>query len=678
MKKLKRFTLAVSLAMATWQQALPCWDVDDPSMYNHFHCVPELPSIEERNLEESARFWADYVGKPYNEDFKSAVEYLYGWILDDEETNNELVKALREQGKTDALEFLRINCDLYKLQDNNSWDYTKATPEDYEAILKRIDALKLTGELAHRKTFMKMRCLFSLKDYPACLRLWDSYASKWDPSPLRSRCEGYVAGVYCRRKDYDKAIPLYFELGDDRSIQYCVNRMLSSTSIEQEYLKDPNSLILGYIVEDYANYYYHAKRNDYWEPGVDNPIWTKVTTEARKNIALAERIVKEKKAKDLQMWQTFIGFLQLADKQPEAAYQSFVKAEGMKGNGIVTPSIRVFKYAAALQMKNKIEGFEDYMLSELAYLRDDSGMDKPEAQTFYSLYNMEIQPYIMKYVEANGDERLNYVAETVLGYPYEVKWKMDREMSLEQVLAIQEYMKQKPTNKLETYFKGATWLNDSKGCLDEFIGTKLMRMDRYEEAAQYFARVPIDYIKTQGIMPYLATRTMPEFGFERQQYAEPEYDPDLADKNFKLEFCQRVIDLKSKIGSSSGEQRAEAQLELAKWLFQASAGGDLWGYSEYSKSAYDSNRNELSDQAIACLQDAVHNTRDYNKLVECYFGLAAIDVNNENVCTYDSDSQGYYIEAVDSQRQGYQWLKKQVNRSHPIFTHCDWLKLYVK
>ena len=672
MKTFKGFTLAVSLATVSWQPAMACWGGDDPAMDNHFHCVKEMPSVIDQNNEESARFWAKYTGQPYSQEWQWGVSYLSTWMLDDEDSSNLLIQTLREQGKTEALDLLRLIMELYDLQNGgSSWDYKKATPAQYEDLLRRIDALKVPAELTQRKTFLKMRCLFSLKDYNACMRLWDNFASKWEPSPLRQRMEGYVAGVYYRRKEYDKAIPMFFELGDDRSIQLCVNNMLSSTSIAQEYQKDPNSMLLSYIVEDYANYYYHACHTEYWEHGKDNPIWTMVTDEVDKNIALAKRIAKEGKAKDQQMWQAFAGFLQMVKGDEAEAYATLTEAEHMRGGGIVTPFIGQYKLAAAVKMEKKIDGFEPYLLAEL---KNRQAAKTTYGHDPYSLFDEEIYPHIEDYMNATYGKTQAYVASTALTYG--ATWQLDRAMTLDEAESLREYLGQTGGTPLEQYLRQASEFTAVQGKLDEMIATKLMREDRYEEAIENLERVPLSYIKMQSIAPYLSQRTRPNT-FERVNLSEPAYDEEVITENYKLNFCKEVMKLKNRLDEGDADERAAAALELGKWLYQASAAGDLWALSEYSWSTYGPSYNELTQQAIYWLKLALNCTGDYATMVECHYGLAAAERVMDNVLLFDDDNSRYII-ATSATGEGYSWLKKQTNRSHPLYSTCDWLKLYVE
>ena len=236
MNPFKCYFLAISLSLLTTSASLACgWYGDDPSYYDLFHCTQELPNLAEQHTNESAQFWARYAGLPADDALLSAVRYLRMDDFEDSEepTTNLLITTLREQGKTDAIALLKINTELNELVESTQfWYYKKVTPEEYQQVLDKANALKVGKDLSKRLTFLKMRILARLNADDAMMRLWTDEASRWEPSEIRDRMEGYVAGIYFRKGDYDKALPIYFRLRDGGSISLCVNRMLDSTSIE--------------------------------------------------------------------------------------------------------------------------------------------------------------------------------------------------------------------------------------------------------------------------------------------------------------------------------------------------------------------------------------------------------------------------------------------------------------
>lgn len=678
MKNFKQSILAISLAFGVTVPSMACgWD-SDPSHYDLFQCVKEIPYLEQQRLDESINFWINYLGGPDNVglDIRNGVEYMRPYHFEDNNEDNDLVMVLRRHNDQAALEFLRLNMELRDLTNTNAWDYKKPSPQQLQNLLSKIDHLKTTGALTQRKTFLKMRCLYALKDYTACLRLWDNFASQWDPSPLRDRFEGYIAGIQFQKGNYDEALPLYFKQGDGESIRLCVNRMLESTSIEREYEKDPNALILGYILEDYANYFYHAKYDSYWTPGEEGyPIWTKVVTERDKVLQLAERVVKEGKARDLQMWQAFIGFVQMTSGQNDEAYESFCKAEKLRGNGVVKPLIRDYKFCANLGRSQQPKNMDAIIVEELKHEKqvaqsDNKALDV-ERGVLYSLYDDLLYNRIDKYFEQKNEPTMRYLSQVAM-HSWDI-WKIDNEYNTDQVKEIR--------NAVLTNGGGNPLYRDlvsmsgvSADRLTEMVGTKLIREGKFAEAATYLEQVSHGYIAHQNITPYLMCRPMFNTKpFMRVTYDEVfEVDSALVE-NRKLQFCQQAVEYQQQAEQAiNAEQRAQAYYDLAKLLFHGSAAGDWWAISQYSHSSYADSYNELDDLAADYLRKALAETKTELLKGYCYFGLAATPTSPE-----ENTYVAMNIKAASIQQyNGYQKLLA-LPHSHPIYGMCDWLDLYI-
>ncbi len=678
MKNFKRFTLAISLCLLSWTAGWACgWDGDDPAYYNLFRCTRPLPELEDQHIDASTLFWARYLGVVVNDDFKNDVQYLRPEDFDDAESANLLLSTLRSQGKTDAIELLRLNCELEELVESRfSWSYRKVTPEDYQTLLAKVNDLNVNNKLSKRKTFLKMRILSRLNAYDDMMTLWDNEAKDWEPSEIRDRMEGYVARIYFHYGNYDKALPIYFRLNDGGSIRLCVNRMLDATSIEDAYQKDPDAMILGYILEDYANYFYHANEHSDWEVNEKGyEIWSKVTLQRENVMALAQKVVDEGKAKDLQMWQAFIGFMQMITDQNDLAYNSFTKAEELRGGGSVRYLLRHYKFNAALKMTEKPENFDKYVAQEISYYKNISQfLSDPEGEVLNRLYAHDTQYRLYNYVNQRNNPTLSFLAHATLDPG--AYWELDRPMSTQQVMEVQSYVRNGGDGELGQCF--VKYCNISDDQFNEMIGTKLMRDGSYTEARKYLAKVPNNYLRTLGISVYLMNRTIPDTPFERKNRKDY-YDVELTDiRNVKLEFCDQIIQLREQLSKAKGDAKTDIAYQMANMLYHASPSGDLWALSEYSWSSYGTHRNEMNVQSIDLLKLALDCTSDYNRQVECYYGLAANPCTDEDVtASYDWDNKRYYLEPQDIQREAYIWLRYTSKRDHPIFESCDWLKMYI-
>ncbi len=680
MKNFKRFTLAISIFVLATAVSRACgWDGDDPAYYNLFRCTRALPNLKEQHTNESALFWARYAGLPADEALVDAVSYLRSSDFDDSEepTSNLLVTTLRQQGKDDAIALLQLNTELHELVESTQfWEYRKVTPDEYQQLLDKANALHVGKHLSKRLTFLKMRILSRLKADDAMMRLWTDEAAEWEPSEIRDRMEGYVAGIHFRRGDYDKALPIYFRLRDGGSISLCVNRMLDSSSIEAAYSKDPDAMILGYILEDYANYFYHASQHDYWEmDDEDFKIWSKVTREREAVTALAERVVSEGKAKDLQMWQAFVGFMQLITGQENAAYQSFVKAEDLPGENSMTRLLRHYKFAASLSLDNKPAQYDEYVAEEIRNFKELAYyLNEPERSAVQGLWGNEIDKRLQAYVNQRQDASLSFLARNLINGNY---WELDHDMPTQQVKELQHYIKHGGDGPLGQCLVRYCAL--SQNFFNELIGTKLIREGNFEEARDYLEKVPEDHLRSLGITAYLMHRKRPDTPFQRKDRSE-NWDSNLTEvDNIKYQFCLQVISMKEWLSKAKGEEKAEVAFNLADMLFQASYAGDLWAISEYSWSGADYHYNELNDQAEHYLQLALDCTSDFDMKVKCHFGLAANPTSGqETYIIYDKDKKRYNLLAPDGpQREAYMWLRYQTKRDNPLYASCDWLKLYV-
>ena len=672
MMNFKRFTVAVSVGLSLWSSAQACVDWTDPTTYNLFRCVEPLPDIHKGRLNESVRFWTQYSGKSADE-LGWAVEYMPLRLFEEQSYEyNALLAALQEQGKREAIDLLRLNATLDDLVSASSrWSYRKVTSADYLKLLDEIDQLRLTGDLARRKTFLKMRCLFRLKDYDSCMELWNRFASKWPESPLRQRMEGYVAGCLYQQKEYTKAIDYYFRLGDDESIQLCVNRLLHTTDLEQEYQRDPNSRILGYVLEDYANYYYHAIANQY-NGDQSEKIWYAVTRESGKMEQFALRVAKEGKVKDPQMWQAFAGFIQMFRGQNDKAYATFCQAEKMPARGIVAPLIRHYKLMAALEGHDGTPGFDQYLAGEIAYYKNGVASGTVEYNVLYNLYEYELDRRIVSHLDKRDDATLPKFFAQATYDPYSIQ-RLDRELSTEQVREIRRIKLEGSNDPL---IKGLLPVCDlSLDRLNETLGTKLLREARYDDAVACFGQVSQKYIDGQGIAPYLAARKLKERPFMRTTYAEVE--SGAPGTNVKLAYCQELSRLQKQLDATTGDARARVAIDLANRLYQASPAGDLWAISEYSWSCYGPYHNELNDLAGQVLRQGLAAAQGYESRALCYFGLAANPIDEKPAdLSRDPETGKNQVYCHGAQLEAYQWLNSQPNRTSPVYATCDWIKCY--
>ncbi|MCR5394947.1 MAG: hypothetical protein K6E86_06110 [Bacteroidales bacterium] len=681
MKSWKGFILAVSLLLSQPMTVWACGYWDDHATYNLFRCVEPLPDAHAERLNESVQFWSGYTGIPVDDqDLRWDVSYLSLASFEAPE-NNRLLHHLTEHRDTQALAFLRLNTQLEHYQHAaNSWDYEPVTPQQYEALLEQIEALQVPQALTERLVFLRLRCLFQLQRYDQCLALWNDVASHWADTPLRRRFEGYVAGVHFARGEYALATDMYFRLGDDESIGMCVNRLLNVSDAETEFRRDPNSLLLGYLLEDYANYYYHAVANDIVHQNAsDYPLWHKVWSDSRRMEQFALRVAREDKVRDRKMWQAFAGFLQLVRGESRKAEATFAVAEQLPGNDIVHSLLRHYRLMAQLDTHRPDTEFDQYLGGEIRYYRRGRFGNALEESVLANLYSYELSNRITRYIRRKSNPVLPlFFAQSVYGdWRFNPVLEMSQCMTTEQVRQVREVVdtQQCPDSLIAALLPAVTV---TTGCVNEVLGTKLLREGRFAEAADFLSMVSQNYQNSLGIAPYLASRQLSSVPFRRKNYKYP--TESVLRRNAKVEYCQQVLQLQQQISACSDQhQRHELQYRLADLYFQASPAGDLWAISEYAMSSTDSLCNGLNLLADTLIHQILSETTDVSMQTYCYYALAANPASGAvPAFAYDFESSEFRLTASRGDAlNAYSWLRQHRDNSHPVYKSCDWLGLYV-
>lgn len=678
MKRFRRYILVVSLICTCWVPASACCEYFDPALYNLFRCTVPLPNARQTRLQESKEFWAGYSGVPQDQ-LEWSVSHLEARDFD-QPYEDPLLKALDAKQEKQAIEFLRLNTRLDRMvQSEHRWDYEKFTEKDYEELVKEIETLQVPKALEKRKTFLKFRCLYAMGRESACQYIWDHVASMWEDCSMRRRIEGYIGGIYFNRHQYDKAIEIYFQQGDGESIQLCVNKMLNLKDIQTEYRKDPDSRILGFILEDYANHFYHSMPFEDDERQTPEDI-QKQRQKALKSVIpmkqFALKVVKEGKAKDLKMWATFVGFLQLFSDEAEAAYQTFCQAEKLPGNKVAQSLLRHYKFMASLEGQPVTPEYDRYVAKELKYYAAGRFVTEREKRIIPLLYDYELRRRLSRYVAQKEDAGITQFFVDGMIFPWthaDIDSRMNRKEveKLRKVLTFKESQDELISHLLpytKTTVAGVT----------EILATKLLREGRFDLAAGYFDMVPLKEFNKLGIAKYLAERKCSKVPFTRKDYRYLEDKETVLTTNVKRNFCLRLAKLSSQIENTTGDERCALEYQLADLLFQISPAGDLWAMSEYSLSSWGASmESHLNDMARELLLKILAETRDQSMQVYCHYGLAAIPDNGKvPMHCWDFYSKTYYISVTEAQYQSYLWLKRHKIPGHSVFRTCDWLEMY--
>lgn len=692
--KFRSFILSLSLLLMGSEgvSMLACGgDSWNPSMSDYFCLVQPLDASETGfdAVSESVDFWYSYLGGAVDkETLKQAViDAEAEDYLKPQDSENALVAALYKRGDSNAISYLQLNNRLYTLNNwMHSWDYERPQPEQYNKLVYEIAKLLPTDQLGERIVYLRMRALYCAKRYDDVETNWNKYASKWKESPLKRRARGYMGGVYYQREQYVEALEIFDANGDMQSVNKCVSRLLDPDKLAVLYEQKKDSRVLGYVIQDYANYLYHAlSSDDDW-----GTIWPQVKRDYNKMLALGERVVKEKKVKDLALWQDFVGFLYFAAHNDDKAYEAFGKVEKMKGTKAEKDYARYFKFLASFNAADRPADFTAYLLAETKNLLDvnasyiNSDSEESVQSPVYAIRCFALPTTLYQYCTAQRNEFARMLVLSIFGNVFGVDGEdnlnfselSDHTWSADKVIEFYDNLKNPPVDQLS---QGLVKMSpaDLTPEIQELIGTKLMREGNFEKAITYLEDLPMSLLQKQGIAPYLNLRSFSKRDFERENYKYMDSDDIKEYRNVKLEFCRDMADKMRKLYTLRGNQLSDLAYELANKCFQASPAGDLWALSEYYWSGAAPHYNNFNKQAIDLLHLAIKSTNDMQRLKKCYYGLAAVPQRETIKYYYSWQTHTYVFNLHGSELEGYEWLANNLLRTDELRRSCDWINAYI-
>lgn len=635
--------LAILPAMACGYD--PAWESVAP-----FRIVTPLDGEKSqygaKGLDETSDFWFNYMGGRIK---KEAIRHFfescsYKEVQNGEWNSDPFYAAVQRQGGF-ASQYLEA-CLLLQSANEYSWEYETNTEDIYNQVVKMLNKMTTPPEaFRDRVTFLRMRTLFARAEYDKCMELWNKYKDSIKDEKMRQRIYGYVAGVYYYRGEYPRALEVFQELGDDMSVVWCLQQMVGYKHILEQSQQNPNGIVLQYLIQDYANYYYNtvAYQDRLYDCDPDPEAIAAARNEGAKMKTLARQMAAQK-GSNAMMWMTTLAWMEWAEGSYTQALADAREAEKLKGNAAMrecndrllllctiaaaptVPDEKVLKDLAtrvlALYEKGKQE-IKGEASNEWSY--EENGFN-------YSFYMGEVHPRLINYLESLDLQQSILLTEKLTAQMdvYETRYgsaffsRINHSASLDDVLTLQEMMR---TGKGDNAYTKALLkqVNKDDQLLLDVIGTKYMRLGQYGKAYEALSQLKEKYLLSTNVNPYLTQRVIrDENPFERTQYDEPNFQRTSA-LNVKADFCRQVADLLQTIRTSEGDFKARAEYRLANMFFQASRDGDLWAIGDFEWTSWrgeDPDRDEFQKQASVQLHNAAKDASDEELLLRIHYGQA--------------------------------------------------------
>ena len=357
----------------------------------------------------------------------------------------------------------------------------------------------------------------------------------------------------------------------------------------------------------------------------------------------ALRVAAEKRSDNPAMWQYAAAFLTFLDGKTALAIQQAEKAAELEGTPFIKEKIKVLQIMLhAHAAKNYDANFEAQILPQLQWLdslivrdinvKNREGYDPTKNQwrkntsiketysdgdaiSNYSQYypfdmmrKIVLSVMLPKYRQQKdytkalllagmASERMRSLVNfkpigTYYNETYNSNYSTDifnymNEFSVENVIEYQQLLQSGGRNEFERFLISKCYKNDDY--LNELIGTKYLRLEKFEEAIPYLSNVSDKYMKSMNVYCYFHYNPFREVYENRKSYKPyPAY---------KLNFAKKMLILQQKMQTEQNkEKNAAAMWQYAIALERSVTNDESWALTTYYMGAgYDNYGNTFNN-----------------------------------------------------------------------------------
>ena len=671
---MKRFIIISLLAVLTAAPSAACIWYDNHNSY--LFCPYDPDTFKDRTERVTLSNWKAYLGK---------TEDYYYFDAD------EITEFAQKKGDALMVSYVRhleqyLKCAEEKRREQ--WDYpTKQQLAQRRQTLLNVRTYaqgKLKSRLRSQHALLFMRCNMMLGRHQENLQFWQQTANNFIESVYKDMMQNIYAGALLQTGKNVEAARLFAEQGDWESLmtQYYEHR--SCKAIRQEYLRDPGSAVLPFLLKDFVNNAQEAvdAANDDWALGGKLFIRNITKDEANQMCQLASQVVSENKTPVPAMWQTakaWLEFLFGNHRQGLADIQTAMKMEGteqMKDNA------RVLKLYMTATESPLNRDFDDYLATELEWLQG-----KAAQNDFFERASDRLVYQVLEDKYRSRPTTDVALLKAMGSYNYSC-W-IDT-MRVETLLQYLDYVKSPAQTPLDRFLKSRQDFDANQ--MNDLVGTKYLRQCRWQEAAEWLDRVPLSYYSETGYAIYAHFRKWSVEPWIKRQWLTDDIQERVGKQqlkeNPKKAFALEMQKMEAQLNVLTGQSRQQCCYDLAVRYAQAHFTGDCWFLMRDGKSIGDTlrqNETDLAKKAVSLLQQASQTSdfalKERALFALCYGYLHPVQWQTEE---WD-DEECSFVKKFNNQSSHYQALAafarfEQANaaKTSNYVSRCDEFKQFRK
>ena len=530
------------------------------------------------------------------------------------------------------------------------WDYpTKQQLAQRKVSLEAVRtyaATKLKTRLRSQHALLYMRANMLLKRHAENVAFWEKTASQYIETVYKDMMKNIYAGALYKTGQTEEAIEIFADQGDYRSLMTLFYQKRSYAAIRQEYLKNPNTLVLPFLMQDFVNNAQEAYDAKYDMGGLAGKLFIRDITEAeaKQMMSFCQQVVKEQRTEVPVMWQTAKAWLEYMFGNKQQSLADIRQAVGMQGTEPMADCARAIRiYIETALAKPHSADFDNWIGPEMQWLHDNWKQNEHYSYYHSCAYTRIVQQVLAKHYENEG--RQDIAAAIYKSGDYSDYDTMIDTTSIDNLMRITSYLEAAPKTGLDKYLQDTNRKQNVLGNdfrLQDLLGTKYLRLCQWGEAIEWLSKVPASFYNSKGYAPYAALRkTNVEPWLKRQWISENVVYGDRQwnmKENPKLAFAREMQQLEGELNVLKGKARQQRCHDLAVRYAQVNETGDCWFILHDGKSP--DNYRKPSDSVphetnlyvrIMDLLNEAAKTTDPQLKERALFALAYGELQHDNL-----------------------------------------------
>lgn len=322
-------------------------------------------------LYDIASYWQKYAGNTSSINLS-----FYRWNKEDIQ---KVAQSKKDAGMLSYLRNLNAYLDACEKLNPNAWNYaSKQERLQIQQSLTRLNnASKIYKgtQLKSQYALLRMRTNMMKGFHQQKITYWNAIASRLPKSPWREAMRNIYARALWKTGKHQQALDIYAEQGDMASIRVLARNYRNLAGIQSTYLKNPNSAMLTYLVQDFVNNCQQtidSRSKEQIDKEWIEEIGAKVIyqKEALNFITFANKVIAEGKTQNPCLWRSATAMLHYLYGYQQEAWKESTEAMTLDGTQRMKDNARAIRLLVSTRNVQVDNDYPQYLVGEFKWLNE--------------------------------------------------------------------------------------------------------------------------------------------------------------------------------------------------------------------------------------------------------------------------------------------------------------------